>query len=218
MSTFTEQLWKSAEPIYQAILEHPFNRELADGSLASNRFHYYVQQDALYLQDYTRALTLLAAKAPAVQVRHDLISYAQDGIQIEQQLHEHFMQKFNIKSVKEQQPACFNYCNFLLASTALEPFEIGLAAILPCFWIYRDVGRTIAKTAANTNPFHAWIDTYTDAEYDKVVNRMIALTDEAADQTTKAVRMKMKEAFVRSTQLEWSFWDAAYKLQKWESH
>ena len=44
---FTEKLWQSTEHIYDKILAHPFNTELAAGTLSSDRFTYYAQQDDL---------------------------------------------------------------------------------------------------------------------------------------------------------------------------
>ena len=128
---FTEHLWQQSKCIYHAILDHPFNVELAQGTLATGRFEYYVQQDSLYLRDYTRALALLVAKSPTLDFMQNFLSYANDGIFIEQQLHDHFFNTFNISPAKEQAPACFAYTHFLLATTALEPFPVGVAALLP---------------------------------------------------------------------------------------
>src|SRR4051812_210704 len=63
--TFTAGLWAAAEPIFEAILAHPFLRGLTDGSLPEERFRFYVKQDALYLRQYARCLALASAKAPS---------------------------------------------------------------------------------------------------------------------------------------------------------
>lgn len=213
--TFTKQLWQSVSQLYHAIQSHPFNRELAAGILPLDKFRYYVQQDELYIKAYARALALLAAKAPDSAARHVLLSYAKDGLLIEQQLHDYFFRQYDIESAVEQEPACFAYTHFLLAVSAIEPFEAGLAALLPCFWIYREVGYNIANTSVTNNPYQLWIDTYTDAEYDKIVDRMLDLTEHAAQQTSATKRWHMAETFFQSTRLEWMFWDAAYRQEKW---
>jgi thiaminase/transcriptional activator TenA len=61
---FTKELWQSIEPIYAAILRHPFLRGLTDGSLPRESFKFYAVQDALYLREFARALSLAGAKAP----------------------------------------------------------------------------------------------------------------------------------------------------------
>jgi thiaminase (transcriptional activator TenA) len=213
--TITNSFRQSAEPIIEAILRHPFNRELASGKLTHNRFVYYLQQDELYLRDYARALALAAAKAPDAAAANDLLTFAREGIWVEQELHHHFFKKFNVVPADEQQPACFTYCRFLLSTCAIEPCELGLAALLPCFWIYRDVGLAVAQASSVGNPYQAWIDVYTDASFEKEVERMIELTEAAAAHAPENVRTQMSRLFHDSTRLEWHFWDAAYHLEEW---
>ena len=62
--SFTAALWTAMTPIYGAILRHPFLAGLTDGSLPRERFRFYVVQDALYLREFARALSLAAARAP----------------------------------------------------------------------------------------------------------------------------------------------------------
>jgi len=90
-----------------------------------------------------------------------------------------------------------------------------MAAVLPCFWIYWDVGNAIAREAAADNKYRAWIDTYSDAGFGNAVRAVIAATDKAAEGATDAVRGRMMTAFVRSSQYEYLFWDGAYQLRRW---
>ena len=57
----------------------------------------------------------------------------------------------------------------LLATAYHEPWEVLMAALLPCFWIYWDVGNTIARKAAPDNPYRPWIDTYSDEAFGTAV-------------------------------------------------
>ena len=61
---FTTELWNAVSPIYAAILRHPFVTGLTDGSLPRETFRFYAVQDALYLREFARALSLAAARAP----------------------------------------------------------------------------------------------------------------------------------------------------------
>ena len=63
-SSFTDELWHSIEPIYAAILRHPFIAGLTDGSLPRESFEFYAVQDALYLREFARSLAIAAARAP----------------------------------------------------------------------------------------------------------------------------------------------------------
>ena len=49
MSRWSDSAWEAARPVYEKILEHPFVRALADGTLSAERFRFYLRQDALYL-------------------------------------------------------------------------------------------------------------------------------------------------------------------------
>jgi thiaminase/transcriptional activator TenA len=44
---------------------------------------------------------------------------------------------------------------------------------------------------------------------------MIGATDEAADGASPSLRARMHAAFGKATQLEWVFWDSAYRLETW---
>ena len=110
-------------------------------------------------------------------------------------------------------PACHHYVSYLLATAYAEPYEVLLGALLPCFWIYAEVGRDIHARAAAANPYQAWIDTYAGEEFHAAVRAMIAATDEAAAAASSSLRERMHAAFTRATQLEWMFWDSAFRLE-----
>ena len=112
-------------------------------------------------------------------------------------------------------PACHHYVSYLVATAYGEPYEVLLGALLPCFWIYAEVGRDIHARAAAANPYRAWIDTYAGEEFHAAVRAMIAATDEAADGVSPSLRERMQAAYTRATQLEWMFWDSAFRLESW---
>ena len=90
-----------------------------------------------------------------------------------------------------------------------------VAALLPCFWIYWDVGCAIAGRAAPDNPYRAWIDTYADPDYGAAVEKVVTTADGAADLAGAADRAGMLAAFTRACQYEWLFWDGAYQRRSW---
>jgi thiaminase/transcriptional activator TenA len=44
---------------------------------------------------------------------------------------------------------------------------------------------------------------------------VIAISDQVAIDATPALRAQMLAAFKRASQLEWMFWDSAYRLEAW---
>jgi len=219
MTEFSDAAWQHTLSLRAAISELPFNQELAAGTLSIERFRFYVVQDALYLGQYSRALALAAARADDAGALHVFAQSALEAVSVEQALHAGYMQEFGITAEQfasaEPTPDCLAYTSFLMAAAYHEPWEILLAALLPCFWIYWDVGTEISKHAAPDNPYRAWIDTYADEGFGAAVRAVIGITDRAAAATTDAMRARMMHAFVRSTQYEWLFWDSAYQQRGW---
>ena len=55
-------LWQQSGDMTQRLLEHPFVRGLADGTLDRDVFRRYVAQDAFFLRAFLKAYALAAAK------------------------------------------------------------------------------------------------------------------------------------------------------------
>ena len=219
MTTFSSQAWQQNLPLYHAILAMPFNAELADGTLREDRFRHYIIQDAHYLEGFARALALAAAKADHSDHLVQFAGAAQTAIIVERALHTDYFAKFGLSAADfaaaRPTPVCDHYVSYLLRVAALEPFPVVLAALLPCFWIYLEVGKSIHTRATQPNPYHAWIETYAGEEFASAVQAVIATTDEVASRCSADTLVAMHAAFTRATQLEWMFWDSAYQLAGW---
>jgi len=213
---FSEEAWERTASLREAIQQLPFNTELAAGTLAPRRFRFYILQDALYLAQYSRVLSLAAAKAPDTAISQIFGHSALGALAVEERLHEHYLREFGVDpalvAAAEPSPDCLAYTSFLLATAHQEPWEVLVAALLPCFWIYWDVASAITSGAAPSNPYQTWIDTYADEAFGEAVQRVIAIADEAA---TPMHRVRMLAAFRRSAQYEWLFWDGAYQERGW---
>jgi thiaminase/transcriptional activator TenA len=215
MQTFTGQLWESVRPTYEAILMHPFITELADGSLGRDRFAFYMKQDALYLQDFARALAITGTRAPEADQTEAFLGFAHGAISVERLLHGTYFEEFGVSLDVDQSPACLAYTQFLLARAATGSYAESVAALLPCFWIYREVGLAIVRRATANNPYRRWIDTYSGEAFGQTVERAIAITEAVGASAPEAERVAMRCGFDRSARLEWLFWDSAYRLESW---
>jgi thiaminase (transcriptional activator TenA) len=219
MVKFSEEAQQQTGALRAAIAALPFNTELAAGNLSRERFQHYITQDALYLGEFSRALAIAAAKAPDSMTLQSFAQSALAAVDVERTLHEHYLRLFGIDSVilgtVKPAPDCFAYTNFLLATAYHEPWEVLIAAVLPCFWIYWDVGCSIAESASADNPYQAWIETYADPRFGETVQAVIATADRAAAITSETVHLRMLNAFIRAAQYEWLFWDGAYHRREW---
>ena len=215
---FTDDLWQEISPIYGAILQHPFLKELADGSLSRERFVFYMQQDGLYLQDFARALGLAGVRSRDAGLVKTFLDFGSVAVAVEQGLHESYFKEFGASSDAEKAPGCFAYTGYLLSTATLGSYEEAVGALLPCFWIYREVGNHIYASAAGgleKNPYRRWIETYAGEGYNEAVERALGITNAIAEATTESERRRMIAAFVMSSRLEWMFWDSAYRLEQW---
>jgi thiaminase/transcriptional activator TenA len=219
MTQFSEAAWQRSAKLRQAIDALPFNTELTAGTLSRERFQGYIVQDALYLGQYSRILAIAGARGPDAATLRAFGACALEAVAVEQALHERYLTEFGVDPARlidaEPWPDCLGYTSFLLATAYHEPWEVLVAALLPCFWIYWDVGTRIAKTAATANPYRAWIETYADEGFGEAVRTVIGITDQAAAATTSTIQDRMMTAFMRSTQYEWLFWDGAYQQRGW---
>ncbi|TYC89691.1 TenA family protein [Novosphingobium sp. BW1] len=217
--SFCDTIWQDVAPLRRAILAQPFLAELADGSLAPESFRHYMLQDSLYLAEYARALAIASARAPTATARLEFSDGAKVAVQVEQALHQAFFEKFGVTPEMahkaEPSPVCLGYTSYLTGLAATRSYEELIAGILPCFWVYWEVGCDIKPRAASPNPYAAWIDTYADPSFGEATARVRALVDEAAANSTPVIRAAMETAFRNATRYEWMFWDSAYRREAW---
>jgi len=213
---WSEYTWSQIEGYYNAILEMPFITELVAGSLQMETFRFYMAQDSIYLEHFGRALALVGAKAIDVKDVLSFLRFAEGAIVVENALHETYFKDFGLTDRGVMQPACHHYVHFLKSTAAFEAVEIGMAALLPCFWIYKKVGDYIYQNQnLQNNPYHKWIETYGGEEFGLLVKEAIDICDNVAAQTTPEIRNKMTQAFITSTLLEFDFWQGAYSGRSW---
>jgi thiaminase/transcriptional activator TenA len=215
----TTQLWTAAAPVYSAILEHPFITGVADGSLERSSFQYYIVQDGHYLHRFARSLALLAARAPSEAMTGLLARHADAVITVERSLHAELLASLTTTQgdgpAAGVAPTTLAYASYLLATCATESFADGVAAVLPCYWIYREVGRALLHNSSPDPLYARWVETYGSNDFDRAVGEMLELTDAIGTPLTARDRHSAADHFVITSRYEWMFWDAAYRRLDW---
>lgn len=217
--TFTEGLWKSIEAIYAAILRHPFLRGLTDGSLPRESFQFYAVQDALYLREFARALSIAAARAPKDDWIIMFNEHAAGALKVERALHEGFFREFGLGpqeiAATPLAPTNLAYTSYLLAVAYAAPFHEVIAALLPCYWIYWEVGKELER-AGSPDPLYArWIKTYASAEFGSLVRAALDATEETAARLQADELDAMRRHFLVTSRYEWMFWEMGYRREFW---
>ncbi|MCS7265753.1 MAG: thiaminase II [Armatimonadetes bacterium] len=217
---FSADLWRSIENIFAEIIEHPFLKGLTDGSLDEDSFRFYVVQDALYLRDFARGLAILGAKVPEDDWLIMFCEHAKTAIVVERSLHESFFRDWGLTDEQvystPMSPTNLLYTSYLLRIAYERPFYEGIGAFLPCYWIYLEVGKALEQKGSPNPIYQRWIDTYSSAEYERVVRQVIAAADKIAVTLTDDQREKMRQHFVLTSKMEWMFWDMGYRKEKWK--
>jgi thiaminase/transcriptional activator TenA len=217
--TWSDQLWADVEAIFTAILEHPFLTGLTDGSLPAEAFGYYVAQDAHYLRDYARALAVVAAKAPSHADTALFAQHAAQTVEVELALHGTLLPQLGIDPALldtiAPSPTTTAYTSYLLAATHLGSFAEGLAAVLPCYWIYQRVGEHLVAAGSPDPRYQTWIDTYAGEDFKAVVTAVLDVADRIGRSLGVDDEARARRHFVTTSRYEWMFWDAAWRAESW---
>src|SRR3954466_1026071 len=181
---FPAELWTIAEPIFDAILAHPFLRGITDGSLPEEKFRFYVQQDSLYLREYARCLATASAKAPTSRWCEMFAAHAQSALNVERSLHESYFAAWGLPPEEIEatppMPTTLAYTSYLLRVAGTAPFEELIGAILPCYWIYWEVGKRLVQQGSPHAVYQRWIDAYASEQFANAVGRVL----DAANRST----------------------------------
>lgn len=220
MHAFTDELWETIEgEIFPAILGHPFIRGLTSGELEESAFQYYVSQDSAYLESYGRGLALLAAKSEAPEAFMMFCEHAKTTVIVEEALHREFLSAWGDQvrppEWSAMSPNGLLYTSYLLRVAWSRPYYEGVAAFLPCYWIYRRVGEHLVAQGSPHPLYQKWIDTYSGEAFGAVVKEILALVNALAAPLDAEAKEQMGRHFRRTSQLEYLFWDAAYTGQEW---
>ncbi|MDQ0633667.1 hydroxymethylpyrimidine/phosphomethylpyrimidine kinase [Arthrobacter pascens] len=208
---FADILWAEAQPDLEAIYSLQFIRDLTDGSLAENQFAYYLAQDAIYLNGYSRVLARASALAPTEAGQLFWARSAQQCLEVESELHRTWLSTRTVEPGLG--PVTKSYVDHLTAASASGSYAVLVAAVLPCFWLYAEVGKTLhaeflASGAPADHPYSAWLRTYADEDFAAATRQAIALADDAARRGSEDERAAMIVAFRQSCRFEVEFFDA----------
>lgn len=192
------------------IYNHPFNQQLFEGTLSPAVFGRYLRDDYYYLHQFSLVLQTLSQKTiklhPAL-TRHlnylatDIIN---NELSMQQQYEEH------LKNIADIIPghAIASYTAYLLKASLHSELPVALSAVLPCFWIYYQLGMMHKNTTSlSNNPYEKWIAAYSSPDFIAATRHLAKTITSIAEQSTPEIQLKMKEAFRIGVQFELDFFD-----------
>ena len=191
--SFSAELWHGIDDIYAAILAHPFIAGLTDGSLPHDAFAFYLVQDTLFLRRYAQALAAVAGQAPDTAGTEMFARHAAGIVAAEMSLHE----------------------SLLADLVRGGSYGEGVGAVLPCYWIYWEVGKHLLGKGSPNPGYQRWIDTYGAEEFGAEALEVIAVTDKLGPALAPAERERVRRHFRATSRYEWMFWDMGYRQENW---
>jgi thiaminase/transcriptional activator TenA len=216
---FTDELWRGIADVYGAILAHPFLAGLTDGSLPADAFAFFVVQDALYLQRYAQALAVVASRAPTSAGTEMFARHAAGIVTVERELHDSLLADLGLdpESIDQAEPAptTLAYTSYLMAASRGGSYAEGVGTVLPCYWIYWEVGKELLRRGSPDPRYQKWIDTYSGDEYGDEVREVLAVTEALGRDLAPAERDRVREHFRATSRYEWMFWDMGYRQERW---
>ncbi len=217
--TFSERIRKAADASWQASFKHPFVTGIADGSLPIECFRYYVKQDAYYLSHFAKVIALGSAKATDLYTSGRMAGHVQSTYQAELSLHEKFSALLNIteeeKASFEPAPTAYAYTSHLYRAAYSGHLGDVVAVILPCYWLYYEIGERLKGATPQEPIYQEWINAYGGDWFKQSVQEQIDRVDRLAEEVTEADRKRMEQHFVISSRYELAFWEMAYTMEKW---
>jgi thiaminase (transcriptional activator TenA) len=217
--SFTGELWQGVIGIYEAILAHPFLTGLVDGTLPDEAFAFYVIQDSLYLEQYGHTLAAIASRAPGADETEMFARHFVGVVAVEQQLHDTLLSELGIDpdaaKKTEMAPTTLAYTSYLLATARGGSYTEGVCTVLPCYWIYWEVGKELRRRGSADPRFQRWIDTYGGEDFGRYVQEVLDVTNQLAIGLSDDERAQMHWHFRTTSRYEWMFWDMGFRQERW---
>lgn len=176
-------------------------------------------QDALYLRDYARALSLAGVRSPGEDALVMFNEHSAGAIMVERSLHDSFMKELNVSGDELARtpvaPTTLAYTSYLLRTASLGDYPEVLGAVLPCYWIYAEVGKALLERGSPNPMYQKWIETYGGEDFNALVEAVLGVTDRACENLSPSQREKVTKAFVTTSHYEWMFWNMGWTLERW---
>lgn len=218
--SLSARLREDCLPVWGSLHAHPFLTELAAGALPAEKFRFYVEQNLIYLPEYSRAIALGAARAADLEELRSFTRALDNIVSVEIPANEARLAEIielgaaDRGGALEPAPANLAYTNFLLA-TAFKggPLEV-MVAIMPCAWSYGEIALHLGAAATDHPVYAAWLGFFASEEYADLVDGMKAELDALAAREG-ADEARLAEIFRTGARLELGFWEMAYSLERW---
>lgn len=213
---FTDLAHAATEASWTASKRHPFITQLCAGTLPLATFRYYLIQDHYYLQEFGRLHDLAADQSNDADVAQRLHAGAEHLRQGEIAVRQTFFDRLQITSEEVAAtpiaPTGYAYTSHLYRALATSGPAGAVAGLLPCYWLYAEIGQELAQAGSPVPIYQDWLNTYDADDYTGMMADQLALANHVA---TPANQAELLTIFKRSSWYELHFWQMALDHETW---
>lgn len=213
----SEYLLKEVEHIWDKYVDHPFVKQIGDGSLPKEKFEKYLIQDYLYLKEYSKVFCMGVIKAKTMDEMRFFYKSIKGTMEDETAVHIEYLKKFGIKETEiesmDMNLVTTSYISYMQALALTGDLEDIVATTLPCTWSYNYIGKYLKDEYSDClegNYYKEWIDTYASEGYCQFTQEWIEYIDLLCADITEEKKESIKEIFIKSSLYELEFWNMAY--------
>jgi thiaminase/transcriptional activator TenA len=209
-----------ADPLWQAVFDHPFVKGIGDGSLSRDRFEYYLKQDYLYLIDFSRVFALASAKSRSLEEMETFAALLDATLKTEMDLHRKTCAAFGIPAQEltktRKSMITTAYTDFLLRTAYEGDVSDILAVLSPCACGYAEIGQRLASGGLPDDPFYReWIRTYSSQPFLDMTGWLVGKMNEHAMCASAKRREDWYLLYETSVRFEYLFFDMSWNKEEW---
>lgn len=210
--TMVDRLKDSASTQWYDLVNHPFVLGIGEGTVLHRQFSYFLIQDALYLGDFLSTLAVAASRTPRRDWAETLLRHAQNVTIVETALHASLLPSFGVSADHladaKQGLVTAAYADHLVRTAWSRTWSQTMAAILPCYLSYHEIGLHLQKHYHSPDPlYRQWIDTYAGSDYGRAVEELLEMVNKMA--INEEEFPQLQQVFERSVNYEALFWSQA---------
>lgn len=216
---FAQRMREAADLAWEQGYRQPFIRELGAGTLARERFAFYLLQDYRYLTEYAKVHALAATKTDDPEIMAFMAQVQQNIFAVESSVHRAYMAGYGVTEEEmlnvRQSAFARAYTSNILTIAYSKPLIDILVAVLPCAWVYADYGQRLAREFADTldaNPYKSWVDMYKTDEFWQGSVWLIDHIERLAADLPEERKQELVDIFVAGVENEYMFWASAYDM------
>ncbi len=193
---FTESLRQATTESWGQSLNHPFVQGIVRGDLPLDTFKFYILQDIYYLKHFGKVHAIAASQAEDFQVAGMLAEKAKMTAEAELTVHHEHAELLNITDEDMNQfkpaPTAYAYTSHLYRAALSGQLSQTVAAMLPCYWLYADIGKTNQDAKPGQTIYQNWINMYADNWFQTSTQEQMDLLDQLAEEASDKEKEKSK--------------------------